>query len=71
MVVIKAGMHYGCLPQPDCIVVAQKLLIGTKRRSNKELHISPVCTSDCLSVLLVRSVLVTASLKSNSGPNDI
>lgn len=60
MVVIKAGMHYGCLR-----------LIGTKRRSNKELHISPVCTSDCLSVLLVGSVLVTVSLKSNSGPNDI
>lgn len=54
MVVIKAGMHYGIFfsPQPGCIVVAQELLIGRKRQSNKELQISSVCTSVC--TLLVR-----------------
>lgn len=67
MVVIKAGMHCGCLPQPGCIVVAQKLLIGRRRRSNKELQIRSVCTA-----LLVRRALARASsLKSNSGLNDI
>lgn len=57
MVVIKAGMNYCCLPQPGCIVVAQKLLIGRRRQSNKELQNSSVYTA-----LLVRWALVTAPL---------
>lgn len=43
--VIKAEAHDGCLPQPDSIVVAPELLIGRKRRSNKERHIASVCSA--------------------------